>query len=192
MHELGAQWTNADQEFCLGGPIERAVDYMLKKANTDDSHATVLERLLTVMGDLYASTPLQWQPGARALLVEALDANVPTALVTASWRRIIDVVELAVNADIGRQAFAFTIGGDEVDETKPHPEPYLAAARALGHDPKACLALEDSPPGAKSAHTAGCKVIAIPHITAIQEDADLVTVESLQDHTLHSLWSKFD
>jgi HAD superfamily hydrolase (TIGR01509 family) len=191
MRELGAPWTSADQAFCLGGPIERAVEYMLAKAHSDESHAAVLERLLVVMGDLYTSTPLQWQPGARSLLIDALDNNVPTALVTASWRRIIDVVELAVNSDIGRRAFAFTIGGDEVGETKPHPEPYLAAAQALGCEPKMCLALEDSPPGARSAHAAGCKVIAIPHITAIEEEIDLLTVETLLGHTLQSLWAKF-
>lgn len=192
MHELGADWTHQDQAYCLGGPIERAVDYMLSKSHTDVSHAEVLERLLTVMGELYASTPLQWQPGARALLLEALDANIPTALVTASWRRIINIVERAIDADLGRTAFAYTVGGDELDQTKPHPLPYLTAAASLDCEPEVCLALEDSPLGAQSAHEAGCKVIAIPHMTEIPSQACLVTVESLQGLTLQTLWSMFD
>jgi HAD superfamily hydrolase (TIGR01509 family) len=192
MHELGAEWTHEDQAYCLGGPIERAVDYMLLKSRTEVPHESVLERLLTVMGELYASTPLQWQPGARDLLLEALDANIPTALVTASWRRIINVVELAIDADLGRDAFTFTVGGDEVNHTKPHPEPYLTAAAALGCEPKMCLALEDSPPGAHSAYEAGCKVIAVPHIAEIIAQQNLLPVESLQGQTLQSLWSLFD
>ena len=192
MQELGAQWTNADQEHCLGGPIERAVDYMLEKAQTHQSHQQVLDRLLVVMGELYRSTPLQWQPGARTLLLEVLDANIPTALVTASWRRIIDVVEESINSDLGRQAFSFTVGGDEVNQTKPNPEPYSTAARALGCHPSQCLALEDSPPGAMSALSAGCKVIAIPHITEIRERPGLVNVASLKGMDLAGLWSKFN
>ena len=192
MHELGANWTHEDQAYCLGGPIERAVDYMLLKSHTEVPQESVLERLLTVMGELYATTRLQWQPGARDLLLEALDTNIPTALVTASWRRIINVVELAIHADLGRDAFTFTVGGDEVDRTKPHPEPYLTAAAALGCEPKMCLALEDSPPGAQSAHSAGCKVIAIPHITALDAQRNLITVDTMQGHTLQSLWSMFD
>jgi HAD superfamily hydrolase (TIGR01509 family) len=192
MLDLGAEWTHEDQAYCLGGPIERAVDYMLEKSNTSRSHADVLEQLLVVMGELYASTPLQWQPGARVLLLEALDAGIPTALVTASWRRIIDVVQAAISADLGRDAFAFTVGGDEVAENKPHPVPYLTAASFLGCPPALCLVLEDSPPGAQSAHSAGCKVIASPHITAIEAQTDLLIVDTLHGQTLQTLWSMFD
>ncbi len=191
MGELGAQWSDADQEYCLGGPIERAVDYMLEKSGTHQTHQQVLERLLNVMGELYRSTPLRWQPGARSLILEALDSNIPTALVTASWRRIIDVVEESINKDLGRKAFSFTVGGDEVTQTKPNPEPYVTAAHALGFPPAHCLALEDSPPGALSALTAGCKVIAIPHITVIKEQPGLVNVLTLDGMHLAGLWSKF-
>ncbi|MDD2817321.1 MAG: HAD family hydrolase [Candidatus Nanopelagicales bacterium] len=191
MQELGADWSHADQQHCLGGPIERAVDYMVEKSDTDQPHHVVLERLLVVMGQLYGSTPLQWQPGARALLVEALEAGIPTALVTASWRRIIEVVEQSINQDLGRTAFAFTVGGDEVVQTKPHPDPYLMAARALNFEPHQCLAFEDSPPGAQSARDAGCLVIAIPHITEISQRPGLVTVPTLEGTDLAMLWSKF-
>lgn len=190
MHELGAQWSNADQVFCLGGPIERAVDYMISKAGTSMSHKDVLDRLLDVMGELYRTTDLQWQPGARDLLLECLELEIPTALVTASWRRIIDVVENSINADLGRSAFTFTVGGDEVESTKPHPEPYATAASRLGAQPHDCLALEDSPPGAQSALAAGCKVIAIPHLTPIEEAHGLVNVATLQGLNLATLWER--
>ncbi len=44
---------------------------------------------------------------------------------------------------------------------KPHPEPYLAGAAALGVDPERCIAIEDSNTGASSAEAAGCTVIAV-------------------------------
>ena len=42
------------------------------------------------------------------------------------------------------------VAGDELDRTKPHPEPYLRAAGLLGVDPRYCVAIEDSPPGVAS------------------------------------------
>ena len=46
---------------------------------------------------------------------------------------------------------------------KPHPEPYLTAAELLGVDPRLCVAIEDSVPGAASASAAGCNVLIVPH-----------------------------
>jgi len=188
MQEMGGVWSAADQAHCLGGPIERAVDYMINKAASDATQEQILERLLVVMGELYQNSPLRWCPGARDLLIEALDQQIPTALVTASWRRIIDVVHAAINHDLGREAFSVTIGGDEVRRSKPNPEPYATAAQLLGLATHDCLALEDSPPGAASAHAAGCRVVAIPHITAIASQRHLALVDTLVGHNLQSLW----
>ncbi len=44
---------------------------------------------------------------------------------------------------------------------KPHPEPYLTAARRLGVDAADCLAIEDSNTGARSAESAGCTVMVV-------------------------------
>lgn len=48
---------------------------------------------------------------------------------------------------------------DGWDRGKPHPDIYLAAAKGLGVDPAACLAIEDSPTGARAAIAAGMTVI---------------------------------
>jgi HAD superfamily hydrolase (TIGR01509 family) len=46
---------------------------------------------------------------------------------------------------------------------KPHPQPFLAAAAALGIDPRRAVAFEDSPKGLESALAAGCYTVALPH-----------------------------
>lgn len=189
MEELGAAWGPADQEHCLGGPIERAVDYMLAKAGSDLPHADALERLLVVMEGLFAEQPLVWRPGARELIDEVLDFGIPTALVTASWRRLIDLVEAAIERDLGRAAFTVTIGGDEVANGKPHPEPYLEAARLLGCAPVDCLALEDSPTGAASAQAAGCRVVAVPHIAPIAAGRGITVLPTLEGLGLAQVWA---
>ena len=51
--------------------------------------------------------------------------------------------------------FEAVVTGDAVSRGKPHPEPYLTAARHLRLAPEHCLAIEDSNTGARSAEAAG-------------------------------------
>lgn len=57
--------------------------------------------------------------------------------------------------------FDAVVSGDDVAHNKPAPDVYLAAAARLGVEPRDCLALEDSPPGAQSAVAAGAVVVAV-------------------------------
>ncbi len=50
--------------------------------------------------------------------------------------------------------------GVEMPKSKPAPDVYLAAAAALGADPKRCAVIEDSPTGARAGVAAGCTVLA--------------------------------
>ena len=68
MERLGGSWSEADQAACLGGPLERAVDYMIERAGGGHDPADVAGHLLDDMESLLRSSPLVWQPGARALL----------------------------------------------------------------------------------------------------------------------------
>jgi beta-phosphoglucomutase-like phosphatase (HAD superfamily) len=78
-------------------------------------------------------------------------------------------------------AFDVTVTGDDVPAPKPAPDGYLAAARALGADPAACIALEDSPTGVAAARAAAMFVIGVPSFPRVElRQADLV-VASLTD-----------
>ncbi|GGM66361.1 haloacid dehalogenase [Micromonospora sonchi] len=101
---------------------------------------------------------LRWRPGALALLGAVRQARIPTALVTSSGRAL---VEIALDT-LGRDSFDVVVCGDEVDAAKPHPEPYLTAARLLGVPIERCVAIEDSPTGVASAVAAGAAVLAVP------------------------------
>jgi HAD superfamily hydrolase (TIGR01509 family) len=57
--------------------------------------------------------------------------------------------------------FDAIVTGDMVSRGKPEPEIYLLAARELGLAPERCLAIEDAPKGAESAHRAGMLVVAV-------------------------------
>jgi beta-phosphoglucomutase-like phosphatase (HAD superfamily) len=77
--------------------------------------------------------------------------------------------------------FAEVITGDGVLHGKPHPEPYLKAARALGVDPADCLAIEDSNTGARSAEAAGCTVLVVPNHVPVLPGGRRVFADSLED-----------
>ncbi|WP_293910777.1 HAD family phosphatase [Deinococcus sp.] len=91
--------------------------------------------------------------------LDALDRRgLPYALVTSADQ---------VNVDFGLSAlglshrFVLRILGHDVQQGKPHPEPFLRGAALLGLEGRACLAHEDAVNGVKSAVDAGCTVVAL-------------------------------
>ncbi len=126
--------------------------------------------------DLFAQG-LVWRPGAAELLAEVAAAQVPMALVTATRRQL---VEVALET-IGRSHFGAVVCGDEVDESKPHPLPYLTAAGLLGVDIQRCVAIEDSPTGVASARAAGAAVLAVPCEVDLSHMSGVTVVDSLAE-----------
>ncbi|MCW2501835.1 MAG: HAD-superfamily hydrolase, subfamily variant3 [Actinomycetia bacterium] len=108
---------------------------------------------------------LPWRRGAQELLHEVHAAGLPTALVTSTHRHLVDVALTT----LGPEYFDVVVTGDEVDQAKPHPRPYLQAAALLGVDPGRCVAIEDSPVGVASAVAAGCAVLVVPSEVEVPE-----------------------
>lgn len=118
-----------------------------------------------------------WRPGARELLADLKAAGIPCAMVTMSWDRFAQAV---VN-ELPRGSFQSVISGDMVQRGKPHPEPYVTAAASLGVRPEWCVAIEDSPPGVRSAVAAGCQVWAVPNVVPVPRGDGYRVVQSLAD-----------
>jgi HAD superfamily hydrolase (TIGR01509 family) len=127
-------------------------------------------------------------PGAAALLAELRAHAVPTALVSASHRRIIDRVLESVGP---HASFDLTVAGDEIARTKPHPDPYLHAAAGLGAAPARCAVVEDTATGVASAEAAGCRVVAVPSVAPIAPAQGRVVVGSLEEVNLAFLRTLF-
>ncbi|MEV4659424.1 HAD family phosphatase [Micromonospora sp. NPDC049301] len=128
-------------------------------------------------------TGLRWRPGAFALLRAVRTAGIPTALVTSSGRPL---VEIALDT-LGRDSFDVVVCGDEVVAAKPHPEPYLTAARLLGVPIGRCVAIEDSPTGVASALASGAAVLAVPAEAPLPVTAGVHQLESLTGADLELL-----
>ncbi|MFE2104743.1 HAD family hydrolase [Kitasatospora sp. NPDC059463] len=174
--ELHHPLTEADAPEVLGRAIEHTAAHLHRVSGTALTEAELATRL----GDSFAgkvAAETVPRPGALTLLASLRDARVPTALVSASPRRVVDMVL----GTIGRDWFAVTLAAEDTPRTKPAPDPYLAAAARLGLDPANCVAVEDTPTGVASATAAGCAVLAVPSSDVpIPGDARVTLLDSLE------------
>lgn len=170
----GGTWSDAHAHALVGSDLLVAGAYIREHGSVDLEPAQIVAALLEhVISRVREHTP--WQPGAADLLADLRAAGIPCALVTMSYRELAS----AVTSQLPEGSFALTIAGDDVQFGKPHPEPYLRAAAALGVDPADCVAIEDSPTGVASAEAAGCHTLAVPHVAHVAADPGRTIVPSL-------------
>lgn len=112
-------------------------------------------------------------------ILDQLDAmGLPRAIATSSsWYAVEQ--SLGPHGLLGR--FDAFITRDVQEQSKPHPEPYLKAAAALGVDPADGLALEDSHNGVRSAAAAGMMTVMIPDMLDPTEEMATLTVRIAAD-----------
>jgi HAD superfamily hydrolase (TIGR01509 family) len=182
--DLGHVLDEMHRQVVVGGPMARSVGHLMAVTGTS---ATLAELTVAINARfeqlIVQGAPLM--PGARRLLTELTAHGVPTALVSASHRTTIDVMLRS----LGPEHFHFTLAGDEVTRTKPHPEPYLTAAARLGAAPADCVVIEDTLTGVASAEAAGCTVIAVPSLVPIEPGPRRTVVSSLEELSIPFLRS---
>jgi HAD superfamily hydrolase (TIGR01509 family) len=171
-HTLDETWRHV----VVGGPMTRSAGFLIEATGADIGLAE-LTVLLNEGFESRIDRTLPLMPGAARLLAELHRHEIPTALVSASHRRIIDRV-LSV---LGPHHFALSIAGDEVSRTKPFPDPYLLAAAGLGAEPARCAVVEDTATGVAAAEAAGCRVVAVPSVAPIGPALGRTVVSSLEE-----------
>ncbi len=136
--------------------------------------AAAMQRIVALeIADTDGVVPL---PGAvEALAALAADPLTRVAIAT-SCTRDLALVRIAAS---GIRAPLVVVTVDDVERGKPHPDPFLEAARRLGVDPTDCLVVEDAPGGLAAADTAGCATLAVTTTTAREELRADVVVDSL-------------
>lgn len=119
------------------------------------------------MREIMDSEGVGLRPGARAWLAFVADLGIPLAVATSSGPRLMKerLGEL-------QSLFAAVVTRADVERGKPFPDLYLEAARRLGVAPTDCIALEDSPTGARAALAAGMPVVVIPDLVPLPAALD--------------------
>lgn len=156
--DRGYQYTAAEREHLIGLRLDEFSEKLLAifKINESpkDFERELIERML-----LRIPTTVKPQPGAHELLAYIGQENIPTAIASSSPISIIDAV---VESQGWQPIFDLRVSADTVGKGKPAPDVYLKAAELLGINPADCLALEDSPNGARAAVEAGMTCYAVP------------------------------
>jgi HAD superfamily hydrolase (TIGR01509 family) len=181
---LGHVLGDSDIPEVLGQAVEHTAAHLHRVAPAGPP----LQQIAASLHDRFAAlvaTQIRPRPGALALLDRLADDQVPIGLVSASPRPVVDLVLSA----LGRDRFAVTVAEGETPRTKPAPDPYRAAAQALGVPPSHCVAVEDTPTGVASAEAAGCPVLAVPSLTPIPAAPGRTVLGSLLDADLTLLRS---
>ena len=162
--KYGGTWSEEHALNLVGNALLESGVYIRVHMGIDLTPQEIVDELLDgVVERVRESVP--WRPGARELLADLRANGVPCALVTMSWQRFVAPILEQLPPD----SFTAIVTGDRVEFGKPHPEPYLTAAKELGVASEDCLAIEDSNTGAKSGVAAGCVVLCVPNHVPILE-----------------------
>ncbi len=94
-------------------------------------------------------------PGALEML-QALPQDRWT-IATSCTRRLAEVRIRAAGLPLPKHMVTST----DVQNGKPHPEPYIKAAQILGFAPGDCIVVEDAPAGIRAGKAAGARVLAL-------------------------------
>ena len=99
------------------------------------------------------------QPGA----VELIRAAKRRGLVAVCSGSVRETVGTMLERIGVRDVLDALVCGDDVARMKPAPDGYLLAAKILGVEPGACLAIEDTPTGIRAGKSAGMRVVGVCH-----------------------------
>lgn len=179
--QLGFEWTQEDQHICVGGPLTRVGDHIVERARaaTGQVHDrdAVVDAITLDVASRISEMKIDLMPGGRELLELLVSKGIPHALVSASPRHTVE----AVVRSTGITSFATTIAGTDLSRTKPHPDPYLEAARRLHVPITDTIILEDSPNGVIGALASGAIVYAVPHLVPVAPLPHLNFAKSLME-----------
>ena len=165
----------SDEEYAIiiGHSVEACWEWLRQRFQLTEPPAQLLRADSEAVLRLLEQS-LQTLPGARPLIDELRRRAVPIAVASASLRQWVDATLLGLGL---QDTFDATVSASEVDNAKPAPDLYLAAAKRLDVEPRRCLAIEDTLAGVRSAKAAGMFAVQLRAAsTALPplDEADLV------------------
>lgn len=164
--ELGFEMTDAVHMSMVGGSHEHTNKLLIESYGVAFPYTLFDERCRVIMRERsHSGVPVK--PGALELVTELRDRQIPTAVATSSRN---PHAQHHLGAAGLLDLFDTVVTRDDVVNPKPHPEPYLTAAKRLGVDPLHCLALEDSHAGVRAAHAAGMQTVMVPDLVHPSEE----------------------
>lgn len=182
MQKHGSTWDVVDQNLAIGGPLSAVVDYMANKSKAEAE--SIYQELVDSMYKSFTEVAPELQPGWSDILNQAKKSDLQIALVTASNRLLAEALLKSSNLE---KHFDVVVASDDLPRTKPHPDPYLHAAKLLGVEVLDCLVFEDSNTGVTSSLAAEMPTIALPGRVLLDERRGMKILQTLKGMNLQDL-----
>ena len=182
MQKHGSTWDVDDQNQAIGGPLSAVVENMADKSNAEAK--SIYQELVDSMYKSFTEVAPELQPGWSEILNQAKKSDLRIALVTASNRLLAEALLKSANLE---KYFDVVVASDDLPRTKPHPDPYLHAAKLLGVEVLDCLVFEDSNTGVTSSLAAEMPTIALPGRVLLDERRGMKILETLKGMNLQDL-----
>lgn len=179
------QWPTGIDNFAYkikGTTLEDILDHYFPEETV---RANVIKELYRLEG-LMIYKPL---PGAVEFIDNLRQRFIPIAMVTSSNN--LKMQHLWNDMPEFKEKFDVIITGDEVTHSKPNPEGYLKAAKAIGVHPEKCVVFEDSLQGVKAGKAAGAFVVGVAGTLRAEDIAPYsdIVVNSLAEVDIDKLES---
>ncbi|MGE4427656.1 MAG: HAD family hydrolase [Solirubrobacteraceae bacterium] len=196
--ETDGAWTRAEQTLfarrgrvfgeehrhgLLGSSFEMAALHLERfLGQPGDGGALMAELVELVYAEIDRDVPVM--PGADALVDGLRHADIPIAMATNAGRAFaLKALRRAGHGD----TFGVLVSAEDVAAAKPAPDPFLAAAAALGVAPRGCVAIEDSPTGVAAGRAAGMTVLGVTAQPGVVLDEAHHVHRTLEDP---ALWAR--
>ena len=154
----------------LGGHFPEDLFYALGGRSTGEIFAVLRDQQGLRVPDIAAATVLkeryfmellpEVQP-IRAVVAIARESHGRLPLAVASGGPRSNVVPTLAAIGV-LDLFAAIVCVEDYERAKPHPDPFLEAARQLSVTASSCLVFEDSPLGLQAAEAAGMQWVFVP------------------------------
>lgn len=151
LQELGVNVADTYHHQLFGTTLEFMWTRMQREFNLPLSVDACMVRGEEIRKEMLAKEPIKAIPGAVSLIERLSQAGIPLAIASSSSNADI---EKAVSALGIKEHFQALVSGEDCQRSKPFPDVFLKAAKALDVEPESCLVIEDSVSGVKAAKAA--------------------------------------
>jgi beta-phosphoglucomutase len=153
-----------DFYYLEGRGVKSVVEMLTDKYGIDTrQRQIIMEEKIRYYNSIFKA---EFYDGLYSLLDTLRKRGLKLGVVTGGLRNRVT----AIISEFFDGYFSAIVTSDDVENTKPFPEPYLKGAHLLGLKNNQCVVVENAPMGIKAAKNAGISVIAI---TSTLEKEDL-------------------
>lgn len=150
-------WDAWAADFAPGYDFRRQVSHGVRAADTVAALVPP-ERLAEAVTALNAAELDSAEATAAIPGAVILTATIPPERWAVVTSAIGELARRRLAAAGHRQPLAF-VAAEDVERGKPHPDPYVRGAEALGMAPGRCIVFEDAPAGVRAARAAGAAFV---------------------------------